>query len=626
MNLIIVESPTKSKTIKTFLGQDYKVLSSFGHVRDLPKNELGVNVEENFNPKYVIPLKSKRVIKELKEEAKKAETIILATDEDREGEAIAWHLSEILNLKNPQRIVFHEITKSAIQEALKNPREIDMNLVDAQQARRVLDRIVGYKLSPFLWKKVAKGLSAGRVQSVTVRLVVEREREIEKFKPSEYWNIEALLDKTQNAKLKTQNHNSKLKTEFLSLLVKKEGKIIPKLDIKNKKEVEEIVKDLEGAEYEVEKIEKKETIRNPLPPFTTSTLQQEAWKRFKFPAKFTMMVAQQLYEKGHITYHRTDSVNLSQLSLSLAKSYIESSYGKKYHKERRYKSKGKVQEAHEAIRPTYLEKKPRLDENQTRLYDLIWKRFLASQISEAVFDSTNIEIKAKDYLFKANGQILKFDGFLKVYPMNFEETELPDLEEKEILELIKLIPSQHFTQPPARYTEATLIKELEENGIGRPSTYAPILDNIQEREYVAKEKGRLYPTELGCLGPNLLVENFPDILDVQFTAQMEDKLDKVEEGQLPWIQALEDFYEPFQKDLEKAKVQMQDIKGKGVPTGVICDKCGASMVIKLGRHGQFLACSHYPECKNTKEFQRNAAGEIQVLEAEPVRETCEKCG
>jgi len=598
MNLIIVESPTKSKTIKTFLGQDYKVLSSFGHVRDLPKNELGVNVEENFNPKYVIPLKSKRVIKELKEEAKKAETIILATDEDREGEAIAWHLSEILNLKNPQRIVFHEITKSAIQEALKNPRDIDMNLVDAQQARRVLDRIVGYKLSPFLWKKVAKGLSAGRVQSVTVRLVVEREREIEKFKPSEYWNIEALLDKTQNAKLKT---------EFLSLLVKKEGKIIPKLDIKNKKEVEEIVKDLEGAEYEVEKIEKKETIRNPLPPFTTSTLQQEAWKRFKFPAKFTMMVAQQLYEKGHITYHRTDSVNLSQLSLSLAKSYIESSYGKKYHKERRYKSKGKVQEAHEAIRPTYLEKKPRLDENQTRLYDLIWKRFLASQISEAVFDSTNIEIKAKDYLFKANGQILKFDGFLKVYPMNFEETELPDLEEKEILELIKLIPSQHFTQPPARYTEATLIKELEENGIGRPSTYAPIISTVQARNYIEKnEVKRFQPTEIGTIVNDILVKHFPEIVDINFTAKLENELDEIADGKDNYVKTCQDFYTPFEKNLEKKyqEVDKKDITEK--PTGKKCPKCGSEIIIRLGKFGKFYACSGFPKCRYTEALEKNS--------------------
>jgi DNA topoisomerase-1 len=600
MNLIIVESPTKSKTIKEFLGQDYKVLSSFGHVRDLPKNELGINIEESFKPKYVIPLKSKKVIKELKEESKKAEKTILATDEDREGEAIAWHLAQALDLKNPQRIVFHEITKQAIQESLKNPREIDMNLVDAQQARRILDRIVGYKISPFLWKKVAKGLSAGRVQSVAVRLVVEREREIEKFKPNEYWNVEALLKKENK--------------EFIALLVKKNNKIISKLDIKNKKEAEEIVKDLEGAEYKVEKIEKKETKRNPLPPFTTSTLQQEAWKRFKFPAKFTMRVAQQLYEKGHITYHRTDSVNLSQLSLSSAKSYIESNYGKKYHKERRYKSKGRVQEAHEAIRPTYLEKNPRLDENQTRLYDIIWKRFLGSQMSEAIFNSTGIEIKAKDYLFKANGQILKFDGFLKVYPIIFEETELPNLKEKEILDLIKLIPSQHFTQPPARYTEATLIKELEENEIGRPSTYAPIISTIQSRNYIEKnEQKRFKPTEIGTVVNDILVEHFPEIIDIGFTAKLENELDEIADGKDNYVKTCQDFYIPFEKNLEKKykEVNKKDIIGKNLSldeqtTEKKCPKCDSKIIIRLGKFGKFYACSGFPKCRYTEALEKNS--------------------
>ena len=357
----------------------------------------------------------------------------------------------------------------------------------------------------------------------------------------------------------------------------------------------------------MEKIEKKETIRNPLPPFTTSTLQQEAWKRFKFPAKFTMMVAQQLYEKGHITYHRTDSVNLSQLSLSLAKSYIESSYGKKYHKERRYKSKGKVQEAHEAIRPTYLEKKPRLDENQTRLYDLIWKRFLASQISEAVFDSTNIEIKAKDYLFKANGQILKFDGFLKVYPMNFEETELPDLEEKEILELIKLIPSQHFTQPPARYTEATLIKELEENGIGRPSTYAPIISTVQARNYIEKnEVKRFQPTEIGTIVNDILVKHFPEIVDINFTAKLENELDEIADGKDNYVKTCQDFYTPFEKNLEKKyqEVDKKDITEK--PTGKKCPKCGSEIIIRLGKFGKFYACSGFPKCRYTEALEKNS--------------------
>jgi len=600
MNLIIVESPTKSKTIKSFLGRDYKVLPSFGHVRDLPIKELGVNIKENFKPKYIIPLKSKKVIKELKEEAEKSKKTILATDEDREGEAIAWHLVQALGLnKDYQRIAFHEITESAIKEALKHPRDIDMNLVDAQQTRRILDRLVGYKLSPFLWKKVAKGLSAGRVQSVAVRLVVEREREIEKFKPSEYWGIEALLKKTQN-------HNLKSKTEFLSLLIKKEGKIIPKLSIKNKKEAEGIVKDLRNADYRVGRIEKKETERNPLPPFTTSTLQQEAWKRFKFPAKFTMKVAQQLYEKGHITYHRTDSVNLSQLSLSSAKNYIEANFGKKYHKERKYKSKGRTQEAHEAIRPTSLEKIPRLDENQTRLYDLIRKRFLASQMNEAIFDSTMAEIKAKNYLFRANGQILKFDGFLKIYPMKFEETELPLLEKNEILELIKLIPSQHFTQPPARYTEATLIKELEENGIGRPSTYAPIISTIQVRNYIEKNNvKRFQPTEIGTIVNDLLVEHFPEIVDIKFTSKMEKELDEIAEGKDNYVKTCQDFYLPFEKKLEK---KYREVNKKEQPTEKKCPQCGSKIIIRLGKFGKFYACSGFPKCKYTEPLQTKTLG------------------
>jgi len=452
MKLIIVESPTKSKTLERFLGPNYKVRSSYGHIRDLPVDELGVDIENNFKPKYVVPSKSKKIISALKKETQKAKTTILATDEDREGEAIAWHLSQALDLKEPQRIVFHEITKSAIKQALKNPRQIDMNLVNAQQARRILDRIVGYKLSPFLWKKVARGLSAGRVQSVAVKLVAVREKEIEDFKPQEYWTIEALLKKEE---------------EFEASLVKK--------DIKSKEETDKILKDLKGAEYKIEKIDKKETRRNPLPPFTTSTLQQESWKRFRFPAKFTMSIAQKLYEKGHITYHRTDSVNLSQLSLSLAKEFIESKYGKEYYAFRKYKAKGRAQEAHEAIRPTHLDETPKLDEKQQQLYDLIWRRFIASQMASAVFDSTSIDIKANKYTFRVSGQILRFDGFLKIYPIKFEENDLPKLEENELLELIKLIPSQHFTQPPARYTEASLIKALEQNGIGRPSTYAPIL-------------------------------------------------------------------------------------------------------------------------------------------------------
>ena len=583
MKLIIVESPTKSKTLERFLGPNYKVRSSYGHIRDLPVDELGVDIENNFKPKYVVPSKSKKIISALKKETQKAKTTILATDEDREGEAIAWHLSQALDLKEPQRIVFHEITKSAIKQALKNPRQIDMNLVNAQQARRILDRIVGYKLSPFLWKKVARGLSAGRVQSVAVKLVAVREKEIEDFKPQEYWTIEALLKKEE---------------EFEASLVKK--------DIKSKEETDKILKDLKGAEYKIEKIDKKETRRNPLPPFTTSTLQQESWKRFRFPAKFTMSIAQKLYEKGHITYHRTDSVNLSQLSLSLAKKFIESKYGKEYYAFRKYKAKGRAQEAHEAIRPTHLDETPKLDEKQQQLYDLIWRRFIASQMASAVFDSTSIDIKANKYTFRVSGQILRFDGFLKIYPIKFEENDLPKLEENELLELIKLIPSQHFTQPPARYTEASLIKALEQNGIGRPSTYAPILSTIQNRNYIEKnEQRRFQPTEIGTVVNNILVKHFPKIVDIEFTAKMEDDLDEIAEKKEKWINICKDFYKPFDENLQKKykEVDKKDITEK--PTDKKCPKCKSDLLIRLGRFGKFYACSTFPKCKYTESLEEN---------------------
>ncbi len=608
MKLIIVESPTKGTTIKKFLGQDYKVLSSFGHIRDLPKDELGVDIKKDFKPKYVIPSKSKKVIKELKDEVKKAKETILATDEDREGEAIAWHLSQALDLNNPKRIVFHEITKPAIQEALKNPRDIDMNLVDAQQARRILDRIVGYKLSPFLWKKVARGLSAGRVQSIAVRLVVEREREIENFTPQEYWAIEAELQSQINTDIKS----------FLAKLVKKDSKTITKLEITSKKEADKIVKDLDGAEYRVGGVEKKEVKRNPLPPFTTSTLQQEAWKRFRLPAKFTMMTAQQLYERGHITYHRTDSLNLSQQSLFSAKKFIEQDFGKEYWAGflRKYKAKGRAQEAHEAIRPTFpdrtpdaLKTKAKLDNNQYRLYDLIWRRFIACQMAQACFDSTTVEIEAKNYTFRATGQILKFDGFLKVYPTKFEENELPLLEKEEILELLKLIPSQHFTQPPSRYSEATLIKVLEENGIGRPSTYAPTLSTIQNRNYIEKnEQKKFCPTEIGTVVNDLLVAHFPKIVDIKFTAKMEDDLDEIAQGKEKWTGVCEDFYGPFEKNLKKKyeEVSKKDITDK--PTEKKCPKCEASLIIKLGKFGRFYACSKFPKCRYTESLKENTLG------------------
>jgi DNA topoisomerase-1 len=615
MQLIIVESPTKSRSLQGFLGPNYRVLASFGHVRDLPEDEFGVNVEKDFQPKYLIIPKAKKTIKILKDNVAKTDLTILAMDPDREGESIAWHLTQILNLngrKPYQRIVFHEITKSAIEEALKNPRKIDLNLVDAQQARRILDRIVGYELSPFLWKKVARGLSAGRVQSVAVRLVVEREREIQNFVPQEYWAITALLKKTESGSL--LDDRERVSVGFEAGLIKKDGEMIPKLGIKTKEEADKILKDLKGAEYKVANIEKKEVRRNPLPPFTTSTLQQESWRRFKWPAKLTMQVAQQLYERGFITYHRTDSLNLSDLSLFAAKKFIIEKYGENYWAGflRKYKAKGRVQEAHEAIRPTYPDRTPesvKLDENSSRLYELIWRRFIACQMSQAVFDSTIVDISAKNYTFRATGQILKFDGFLKVYSIKYEETELPFLEINEILELIKLIPSQHFTQPPPRYTEATLIKALEENGIGRPSTYAPILSTIQERNYIEKDEQRRFkPTEIGTVVNELLVNHFPEIVDIKFTAGMEEDLDEIAQGQKKWIPVIREFYGPFEKNLQKKyqEVSKKDITEK--PTEKTCPKCGAPLLIRLGKYGRFYACSKFPKCKYTESLEKNTLG------------------
>jgi len=627
MKLVIVESPTKGNTIEKFLGPNFKVLSSYGHIRDLPKGEFGIDIENNFKPKYIIPLKSKKIIKSLKEESQKADLTILACDEDREGEAIAWHLTQALDLngKNPyQRIVFHEITKKAVEEALKNPRRIDITLVDAQQARRILDRIVGYKLSPFLWKKVARRLSAGRVQSVTVRLVVEREREIQSFVKQEYWTITAQLRKL------AENGSP----QFEAILIKKDGKLLDKLAIKNKKEADKIVKDLKGTEYKVINVEKKEIKRNPLPPFTTSTLQQESWQKFKWPAKFTMRIAQQLYETGRITYHRTDSLNLSDSSLFGAKKFITEKYGKDYWPGflRRYKTKIKgAQEAHEAIRPTYPDRTPpslaktsvekeKSNDAQIKLYDLIWRRFIACQMSQSVFDATRVDIEtkprpkigsveSKNYIFRLTGQILKFDGFLKIYPLKFEETELPLLEREEILELIKLIHSQHFTQPPPRYTEATLIKILEENGIGRPSTYAPILSTVQERNYIEKNEQRKFqPTEIGFVVNDLLVAHFPKIVDVKFTSEMEEDLDKIAQGQRKWMPVVKEFYEPFEENLQKKyqEVSKKDITEK--QTEKTCPKCGAPLLIRLGKYGEFYACSKFPKCKYTESLEKNTLG------------------
>jgi len=608
MNLVVVESPTKSKTISKFLGPEYRVLSSYGHICDLPKSELGIDIENNFKPKYIIIPKARKNVNFLKKEIEKADSVIISTDPDREGEAIAWHLTKILGLngeKPYQRIVFHEITKKAIEEALENPRKIDLNLVNAQQARRVLDRIVGYKLSPFLWKKITRGLSAGRVQSVAVRLIVEREKEIENFIPQEYWTITALLQKLKN-------------NEFEAILMKKDGKAIPKLGIKTEKESKKIIKDLKGAEYKIVNVVKREIKRNPLPPFTTSTMQQETFKRFYFPARLTMRIAQGLYEKGLITYHRTDSLNLSDISLFAAKKFIIENFGKEYWAGylRRYKAKGRVQEAHEAIRPTYPDRIPenlkireKFDENQFKLYDLIWRRFVASQMSPAVFDLTTIDVSAKNYLFRATGQILKFDGFLKIYPIKFKETELPPLEKNEILGLIKLKPEQHFTKPPSRYSEATLIKTLEENGIGRPSTYAPIVFLIQERNYVSKNQNRKFqPTEIGMLVNNLLVKHFLKIVDIKFTAEMEEDLDKIAKGEKKWTKILEEFYKPFEENLKQKYEEVSKKDFTEFPTEKICPKCKARLVVRMGRFGKFYACSNFPKCKYTEPFEKKELG------------------
>jgi len=595
-SLVIVESPTKARTIQKFLGSDFVIRSSFGHVRDLPKRELGIDVDNGFKPKYVIPPKAKKVVAELKKESAKADITILATDEDREGESIAWHLQEALKLKDPQRIVFHEITKTAIEQALKNPRHIDINLAEAQQARRILDRLVGYKISPFLWKKVAKGLSAGRVQSVAVKLIVEKEREIEKFVPTEYWDMEATLEKSGK--------------KFNAGLSKKDGKAVDKLEIKNKSEADKILSDLNNAEYVVSSVEKKETKRHPAPPFTTSTLQQAAWQRFKFSAKMTMSLAQRLYEEGNITYHRTDSLNLSEMSLNSAKDFISQKYGENYWAGKivKYKTKdGSAQEAHEAIRPAYADKTPEslagLDARQLKLYTLIWQRFVACQMAPAIFDSVAADINAKNYTFRANGQTIKFDGFLKVYPTKTEETELPDLEKGNKLSLVKLESLQHFTEPPARYTEASLVKTLEKYGIGRPSTYAPIISTIQDRNYVSEnDQKRFFPSEMGIIVNDVLVKNFPEIVDVDFTAKMEKELDEIADGKDTWAKTCADFYKPFAKNLEEKykEVIKSDLTQK---TDKVCPKCGFPLIERLGRFGRFYACSKFPECKHTESIE-----------------------
>lgn len=605
MNLVIVESPVKSRTISKFLGPEYKVLACFGHVRDLPEKEFGVEIEKNFKPKYVIIPRAKKVISLLKKEAEKAKSLILATDYDREGEAIAFHIYEMLKSKiknqNCKRVTFTEITKQALQEAFRNPREIDLKLVASQQARRVLDRLVGYKLSPFLWKKVASGLSAGRVQSPSLRLVVEREREIENFLPKEYWQIKA--------KLKSQKKKG---GEFEAILIEKNGKRLEKLAIKNEKEAQKIIDDLKNAQYKVKEIKEEEIRKYPPAPFITSTLQQEASFRLGFSPKKTMLLAQQLYEAGLISYHRTDSTHLSQVALNSIRKYIKKNFGHEYlpTKPRFYKTKVlKAQEAHEAIRPTNINKFsisnsqfPNLGKEHEKLYDLIWKRTVACQMSEAVLREEIVDIKARNYLFQAKGQSIKFDGFLKIYPLKIEEILLPPLSLSEILKLLKLIKEQHFTEPPKRFREATLIKALEEKGIGRPSTYAPILSALQERGYVGKSHGYLYPKEIGFTVSDLLCQHFPEIVDLKFTAKMEEELDKIAEGEKKYEEVCQDFWLPFSETLRQKEKELKKEEIAQEETGEICSRCGGKMVIKLSRFGKFLACSNFPTCKNKRPF------------------------
>ena len=619
--LIIVESPAKANTIKKFLGGNTKVVASMGHIRDLPKSKLGVDIEHDFEPEYINIRGKGDLIKSLKTDAKKAKKVYLATDPDREGEAIAWHLSKILEDDKDKitRVTFNEITKSAVQKAIKEPRDIDLNTVDAQQARRVLDRIVGYKISPLLWKKVKRGLSAGRVQSVAVKLIVDRETEIENFIPQEYWNIYANLK------------DEKSKKEFEARFYGKNGK---KQEINSKEQVDQILKDIEKAKYIVSEIKKGEKKRNPAPPFTTSTMQQEASRKLGFTLKKTMSVAQTLYEGvkiadrgtvGLITYMRTDSTRISEEARAAAKTHIVSTYGEEFYENRYYKTSKDAQDAHEGIRPTYSDIEPdsvknNLSKDQYKLYKLIYNRFMASQMKPAVYDTMAVNIKANDYGFKANGQNLKFKGFMILYVEGTDEKEeqeagmLPDLQENQEVKLLKINPKQSFTEPPARYTEASLVKALEEKGIGRPSTYSPTITTILERRYIEKEQRQLVPTELGKIVNKLLTENFADIVNVEFTAKIENEFDEIAEGKEKWKKTIREFYGPFKEELEKAEKELEHVQLVDEVSDVKCDKCGRMMVYKYGRYGKFLACPGFPECRNVKPI-------IETIDV-----PCPKCG
>ncbi len=637
-SLLIVESPTKVNTLKKIVGKNFIIKASVGHLKDLPKKKLGVDVDNDFAPEYITIRGKGKILSELKAAAKKADQVFLAPDPDREGEAIAHHIgNEMRKFTKGKvyRVSFNEITKKAVNEAIKHPTEVNLNKVNAQQARRILDRLVGYKISPLLWKKVHRGLSAGRVQSVALRMVCDREREIQNFKPEEYWSI-------------TLDLEGETPPPFEGKLFKVDGE---KAQVPNQEKADQIVKDLEGAEFVLESVVKKERKRNPAAPFITSTLQQEASRKLNFSPKKTMMLAQRLYEGlslgkrgtvGLITYMRTDSVRLADEALDGVRAFIGQRFGPEYVPKASnvFKSKKSAQEAHEAIRPTDVtldpaEVKPFLEKDMFNLYQLIWARFVACQMVPAILDTTQFDIRSGKYLFRANGSVLKFPGFMKVYvegtddevsePGRGGDRILPDLPEGQALKLNRITPEQHFTQPPPRYTEALLVKELEDQGVGRPSTYASIISVIKDRDYLRTEGKRLAPSELGFLINDLLIENFPDIMTTEFTARMEDQLDEIEDGKVNWIQALKTFYEPFKTDLEQAEQKMRDVKGEVEETGEDCEKCGKPMIIKWGRFGKFMACSGYPECKNTRDLGKDN-GDGKGTPGEEVEGTCDECG
>jgi DNA topoisomerase-1 len=632
--LLIVESPTKAKTLKKYLGSEFDVKASVGHIKDLPPKKMGVEVDKGFKPKYEVIKGKYKIVKELRDAARKAEEVFLGPDPDREGEAIAWHIAEEIKTDTPkiQRVLFYEITKNAVRAALAAPREIDQKKFESQQARRILDRLVGYEVSPLLWKKVRRGLSAGRVQSVAVRIIVEREREIQKFVPEEYWSLTARLEA-----------GSPPPFEAKLFRIDEE-----KVQVRTGDEAHRIAGELRGLPFRVASVERRERRRYALPPFTTSTLQQEAGRKLRLTAKKTMSVAQRLYEGvelgdegavGLITYMRTDSVRVADEAVQAARTHLRGAFGADYLPPvpNVYKSKKGAQEAHEAIRPASLEYPPErvkklIRADEYKLYTLIWNRFLASQMQPAVYDQTTIDVAAGPYLLRATGSVLRFDGYLAAYAEGKDEAEegeeacsFPEVAEGEGLKLLNLLPGQHFTQPPPRFTEATLVKELEEDGIGRPSTYASILSTIQDKDYVAKVDGRFQPTELGTLVTDLLVEHFPELFEVKFTARMEEELDEIEEGKIPWLGVLEEFYGRFRDTLERAHLEMRDVRREEIPTEHACEKCGKPMVIKFGRNGSFLACSGYPECRNTKEFTRTADGKVEIVREETTDEICPEC-